>query len=393
VLAVDAGSTASLDLPFGPLNDMEFPNLDLARDTVRELINTGGRHKFTGLVPVVHPLANQGTPTFGNTAFTMMIQPKDTIYPDNRRHHYFSFSDSFYIKIAAKNTYQFSVSVSNSYNNTGIPLQNITHSNALSTYIYDLQGNMLDLFTLTQNGFNYTSATYNVQLCQGTYLVVQNGVELYMAPNNGLNFSTNNYTWQCNNSSFPDYRDLTLSSSCSYYKGIAGSQAMLNPIFKVQQNKEMVFSAWVRESCGNIATGVPCKKYTYSNNQVHLVYRSGVDSILALNPTGPIIDGWQRYEAVFTVPTGINQLILRLLNTGTERMYFDDIRIHPFNANVRSYVYHPVNLRLTSELDENNYARFYEYDEEGVLVRTKVETREGIKTVSETRSAIQSKIK
>jgi len=59
---------------------------------------------------------------------------------------------------------------------------------------------------------------------------------------------------------------------------------------------------------------------------------------------------------------------------------------------MKSYVYDPVNLRLISELDANNYAAFYEYDEEGTLIRTKVETREGIKTLTETRSFLQRKI-
>jgi len=56
---------------------------------------------------------------------------------------------------------------------------------------------------------------------------------------------------------------------------------------------------------------------------------------------------------------------------------------------MKSYVYDPVSLRLSAELDANNYTTFYEYDEEGTLIRTKIETREGIKTVSETRSALQ----
>ena len=39
-----------------------------------------------------------------------------------------------------------------------------------------------------------------------------------------------------------------------------------------------------------------------------------------------------------------------------------------------------------AELDENNYATFYEYDLEGNLVRVKKETIEGIKTLQENRS-------
>ena len=40
---------------------------------------------------------------------------------------------------------------------------------------------------------------------------------------------------------------------------------------------------------------------------------------------------------------------------------------------IRSY-YDPVTLLLTAELDDNNYATFYEYDQEGNLTRIKKET-------------------
>ena len=151
----------------------------------------------------------------------------------------------------------------------------------------------------------------------------------------------------------------------------------------------MFFSAWVRESCGDAANGVPCKQHTYINNQVQLNFQGATGGNVTLYPTGPIIDGWQRVEGEFTAPAGAYGMTLNFVNSGAGQLYVDDIRIHPFQANMKSYVYNPVNLRLEAELDANNYASFYEYDEEGVLVRRKVETREGIKTVSETRSALQ----
>jgi hypothetical protein len=55
---------------------------------------------------------------------------------------------------------------------------------------------------------------------------------------------------------------------------------------------------------------------------------------------------------------------------------------------MKSYVYNPVNLRLMAEMDENNYATFYEYDDEGTLIRVKKETERGIMTIKETRSAL-----
>ena len=39
-----------------------------------------------------------------------------------------------------------------------------------------------------------------------------------------------------------------------------------------------------------------------------------------------------------------------------------------------------------AELDENNYSTFYEYDNEGGLIRVKKETEKGVYTIQETRS-------
>ena len=111
-----------------------------------------------------------------------------------------------------------------------------------------------------------------------------------------------------------------------------------------------------------------------------------------LSPSGPIIEGWQRYENTFTAPTGSTTCTMNFINNSGNPIYFDDIRIHPFNANMKSYIYDDVNQRLLAELDENNYAKFYEYDEEGTLVRTKAETRQGVKTLTETRSAASKSI-
>ena len=100
-----------------------------------------------------------------------------------------------------------------------------------------------------------------------------------------------------------------------------------------------------------------------------------------------MIEGWQRYESVVDIPFDATGLTLLLQASDSAVTYFDDIRFHPFNAEMKSYVYNPVNLRLMAEMDENNYATFYEYDDEGTLIRVKKETERGIMTVKETRSA------
>jgi len=59
---------------------------------------------------------------------------------------------------------------------------------------------------------------------------------------------------------------------------------------------------------------------------------------------------------------------------------------------MKSFVYNPSTQKLVAELDENNFATLYEYDDEGILIRVKKETERGVMTIKETRSN-QSKIK
>ncbi len=96
-----------------------------------------------------------------------------------------------------------------------------------------------------------------------------------------------------------------------------------------------------------------------------------------------IIDGWQQVEGMIPAQYSGSSYSVQL----PANSYVDDIRIIPMDANMKAFVYHPVNQKLIATLDENNFASFYEYDQEGNLVRTKKETEKGIITVMESRSA------
>lgn len=139
-------------------------------------------------------------------------------------------------------------------------------------------------------------------------------------------------------------------------------------------NGKYVLSAWVKED-NPLSTTT-----TYSKPSI-VVTATGTNSTFI--PTGQIIDGWQRIEGVFTT-TNIQTIEVELKATGGI-CYFDDIRIFPFDGSMMSYVYDPISLRLLAELDERNYAKFYEYDEEGKLIRVKKETEKGIMTIQENR--------
>ena len=133
-----------------------------------------------------------------------------------------------------------------------------------------------------------------------------------------------------------------------------------------------------------------CSCQSYSNNHlvVSFALSGGGDSTVTLLPSGNMIEGWQRYESVMHIPATAVSMTLVLEASASSTTYFDDIRIHPFNGEMKSYIYNSTNLRLMAELDENNYATFYEYDDDGTLIRVKKETERGIKTVKETRSGL-----
>ena len=155
----------------------------------------------------------------------------------------------------------------------------------------------------------------------------------------------------------------------------------LSPVFSPSRNATMVLGAWVKEA-------QDCITGTYTNNEILVGFTGGSFPSIPMGPSGPIIEGWQRYESVFTIPATATGMSVTMLSTGSVPVYFDDLRIHPFNSNMKSFVYHPSNLRLMAQLDENNYASFFEYDDDGTLIRVKKETERGIQTIKETRSAL-----
>lgn len=114
-----------------------------------------------------------------------------------------------------------------------------------------------------------------------------------------------------------------------------------------------------------------------------------------LKPSGPMIDGWQKIEGTVQFPLKAQGFKLEVVNdfssTNLSTFYagttlFDDIRFYPVDASMKSYAFDADNKRLMAELDENNYATFYEYDEEGKLIRVKKETEKGIMTIKESRN-------
>ncbi|MCH2046858.1 MAG: hypothetical protein MK212_22275, partial [Saprospiraceae bacterium] len=63
--------------------------------------------------------------------------------------------------------------------------------------------------------------------------------------------------------------------------------------------------------------------------------------------------------------------------------YVDDIVVHPTESSVTARVYDPVTFRTIATFGDTHFAVLPQYDSEGKLVRQRVETEKGIKTVKE----------
>lgn len=138
-----------------------------------------------------------------------------------------------------------------------------------------------------------------------------------------------------------------------------------------------------------VKTGVKQGDTTYyvPNVKVTITDASNVDHVTTYRASGNIIEGWQRIEGVFEVPAGAKNIKIELIGDESNDVWFDDIRVHPYDGNMASYVYDNRTLRLMAELDANNFATFYEYDLEGGLIRQKKETINGIVTLKEVRNS------
>jgi PKD repeat protein len=162
------------------------------------------------------------------------------------------------------------------------------------------------------------------------------------------------------------------------------------PKLRPWQGKPYWVSVWVAEDtsllCGRPPVGA-LVTVTFTPED------GGSATEINLAPSGPVIEGWQKIEGKIDVPADYAKMTISLGNDNVGStdidLYYDDFRFHPWQSNMQSYVYDPVSMRLMATLDENNYANFYEYDDEGILVRVKRETEKGVMTVQETRTVMR----
>lgn len=150
--------------------------------------------------------------------------------------------------------------------------------------------------------------------------------------------------------------------------------------FEPQPGKEYIIDVWVKD-------GHPTDKNVYL--QINAGASSSVSQVTMTCKA--LVEDWKLLEGTLdlrSVPAGSTYTIsMTPGSNSSSQIYVDDIRIHPMDAQMKSYVYDDRNMRLMAELDENGFATFYEYDDEGLLIRVKKETERGVMTLKESRSS------
>ncbi len=137
--------------------------------------------------------------------------------------------------------------------------------------------------------------------------------------------------------------------------------------FEPLPEKAYLFQAWIRKDAGYATT----EDLTVQVNSTTLTLAKKA-----------LVEDWLLVEAAFSTATGEDELLVSLSGSN---VYIDDIRIFPKSAMMKSFVYNYINHQLMATIDETGFSTFYEYDDEGSLIRVKRETSKGVVTVQESR--------
>ena len=146
------------------------------------------------------------------------------------------------------------------------------------------------------------------------------------------------------------------------------------PVFEPSENKEYLLSAWLYH---------PCLQSEDCNAMPQIKVRTG-SSVFDINEYGPLIEGWRKVEGAFRIEEGDAAGRVELDFAGGE-IFLDDLRIHPYNASMKTYNYDQKTLRFTFEHDDNNFFTRYDYALDGTLQRISKQTERGVLTLQESK--------
>jgi YD repeat-containing protein len=191
--------------------------------------------------------------------------------------------------------------------------------------------------------------------------------------------------------------DAHTGNSCAL---VGEYQLKLMPVIQnVQLNASgLLIKAWVRyqQSDGTAISlsELPSSSLSFArldaqNNLTNLAFSAEFKPMIQ---TGD----WVLFEARFPtntmglvigdrlIPTIMFGQLQRRVNNIPAKIWVDDLRVQPADAQMTTYVYDPVSLRLVASFDDQHFALRYQYNAEGKLIRKQADTERGLKTLQET---------
>lgn len=233
--------------------------------------------------------------------------------------------------------------------------------------------------------YNYMS-TYAAKICQSNHFNFRDAIALNQATLDNTYAHSGKHSLKVNSGNTAVFDRQVSGITTTAYTGFSENVARIaketdNLGYFCPSQGKYLLGAWVRASNKQADS-----TYIGAKIKVTLTDNSGGTTVQIFEAKDHIIEGWQRIEGSFEVMANTKFVKIELIADGADA-WFDDIRIHPTDGNMATYVYDNRTLRLMAELDANNYATFYEYSNEGELVRVKKETIKGIQTLKEVKAS------
>jgi hypothetical protein len=153
-------------------------------------------------------------------------------------------------------------------------------------------------------------------------------------------------------------------------------------------NKVMLESNVIRDGGLHTRIWVNAPEDTELKDELNIRYGGiGISTMKLVASSGD----WALYEDYLEVTsanvstflgTAGSEYVTVEIMTSEDNVYIDDARTQPIESEMVCYVYDSAQ-RLIAMLDDQHFALFYQYNAEGQLVRQKIETYNGVKTISE----------
>ncbi|WP_028980227.1 hypothetical protein [Sporocytophaga myxococcoides] len=194
---------------------------------------------------------------------------------------------------------------------------------------------------------------------------------------------------------FLSFEDEAKASSVAAHSGKKAVEINANASFVATKDQNLSKTPQLKATGQVKANGISAKTWIKVTDESADLLNSLVATLNTDNAhiTGKVskvarVGEWTLVD--FTFNNGLDaialnsSLVFELKNNTSAKVWIDDLRIQPLDAEMVCYVYDSNNLRLLTSFDDQHFGLYYQYNAEGKLIRKLVETERGLKTIAET---------